>query len=259
MKTTQSNGLAIAYLDEGEGPPVLLVHGFASNHMMNWRVTSWFASLSGAGFRAIALDCRGHGKSGKPHDPAAYAPALMADDLLAVLDAEGVRRTAVFGYSMGARIALEALMAAPGRFACAVLGGVGENLLKPPGNGEALAAALEADEIPEDASATAREFRGFAERTFSDRKALAACMRGQRVAVDPERLARLDVPVLVAAAMEDRIAGPAGPLAEAIPGAATHLVASDDHMRVIGMPAYKAGILAFLEEHAGVPTGTGRR
>ncbi len=75
MHSFTSDGLRLSYVDiapaEGAGDPVLLIHGFASNHAVNWVNTLWTKTLTGAGYRVIALDNRGHGQSDKPHDPAA--------------------------------------------------------------------------------------------------------------------------------------------------------------------------------------------
>ncbi|HSM41135.1 MAG TPA: alpha/beta fold hydrolase, partial [Afifellaceae bacterium] len=68
----RSDDVSIAYIDEGEGDPIILIHGFASNHRVNWVSTGWVSMLTGDGRRVIALDNRGHGESDKPHDPAAY-------------------------------------------------------------------------------------------------------------------------------------------------------------------------------------------
>jgi pimeloyl-ACP methyl ester carboxylesterase len=69
--TQASDGTRIAYDDVGEGEPVLLIHGFAASRVQNWKETGWYQTLTGAGYRVVAMDCRGHGESDKPHDPAA--------------------------------------------------------------------------------------------------------------------------------------------------------------------------------------------
>ena len=99
-----SDGIEIAFIDEGEGDPILLIHGFASNFEVNWVGTGWVSALLRAGCRVIALDNRGHGQSEKIYDPAAYAASEMAKDARRLLDHLGIEQAAVMGYSMGARI-----------------------------------------------------------------------------------------------------------------------------------------------------------
>ncbi|HUH50424.1 MAG TPA: alpha/beta fold hydrolase, partial [Mycoplana sp.] len=82
------DGLELAFFDEGNpaGEPVLLIHGFASSASVNWVHPGWLKTLGEAGYRVIAIDNRGHGRSDKPHDPALYHPPLMAGDAVALLD-----------------------------------------------------------------------------------------------------------------------------------------------------------------------------
>src|ERR1700761_8703300 len=103
---TTTDGIHIAYERVGEGPPVVLVHGFGSSKEQNWKSTGWYGSLGGAGFFLIPLDNRGHGESNKPHDPALYHHDRMAEDVLTVMEAEGVKSAPYVGYSMGGLIGL---------------------------------------------------------------------------------------------------------------------------------------------------------
>src|ERR1051325_8680939 len=105
MQRLQNANVEIAFLDEGEGEPIVLVHGFASNKEVNWVHPAWVSTLTRAGRRAIALDNRGHGASTKLYDPAAYHSAIMAGDVSALIDHLALKRADVIGYSMGARIA----------------------------------------------------------------------------------------------------------------------------------------------------------
>src|SRR5882762_8717655 len=105
MQRFRHGDVDLAFLDEGEGEPIVLVHGFASNAAVNWVHPGWVATLTKAGRRAIALDNRGHGASAKLYDPAAYHSAIMAEDVRGLLDHLGIPRADVMGYSMGARIA----------------------------------------------------------------------------------------------------------------------------------------------------------
>src|SRR3990172_7348195 len=105
MPRFKQGPVEIAFLDQGEGEPVVLVHGFASNKEVNWVQPGWIATLTGAQRRAVALDNRGHGQSAKLYDPADYHTAVMAEDVRALLDHLGFERADIMGYSMGARIA----------------------------------------------------------------------------------------------------------------------------------------------------------
>ena len=68
----------------------MLVHGFGSSRAQNWKSTGWYGGLTEAGFSVVAMDCRGHGESDKPHDPPLYGHDRMAEDVAAVMDAAGL-------------------------------------------------------------------------------------------------------------------------------------------------------------------------
>ena len=138
------DGVEIAFLDEGEGEPIVLVHGFASTKEVNWVFPGWVTTLTRAGRRVIALDNRGHGESTKLYEPAAYHSSLMAEDVRALLDHLGLGRADVMGYSMGARITAFLALAHPERVRSAVLGGLGIRLVDGVGLPETVAQALEA-------------------------------------------------------------------------------------------------------------------
>src|SRR5262249_22508498 len=125
MQRFQHDGVEIAFLDEGEGDPIVLVHGFASTAEVNWLYPGWVATLTEAGRRDIALDKRGQGAWSKLYDPAAYHSARMAEDVRALLDQLGLARADVMGYSMGARITAFFALAYPPRLRRAVFGGLG--------------------------------------------------------------------------------------------------------------------------------------
>ena len=103
MNSFSSNGIEIAYIDEGAGAPVLLIHGFASNVVTNWVDPGWVRTLVRAGYRVVAFDNRGHGRSEKLYDEAVYGAELMAEDARRLLDHLDIARADVMGYSMGAR------------------------------------------------------------------------------------------------------------------------------------------------------------
>jgi pimeloyl-ACP methyl ester carboxylesterase len=101
MQSFNSEGVELAYVEEGEGDPILLIHGFASNIAANWRDAGWIRTLTEAGRRVIALDNRGHGHSEKLYDPSLYGAPAMAEDARRLLDHLGIARADVMGYSMG--------------------------------------------------------------------------------------------------------------------------------------------------------------
>lgn len=246
MHHFSSDGVDIAFIDEGEGDPVLLIHGFASNVRTNWVDTGWVKTLTGAGYRVIALDNRGHGESEKLYDEAVYGSHLMAGDARRLLDHLGLERADVMGYSMGARITAFLSIGAPERVRSAVFAGLGINMVRGVGGAGPIARALEADSIDDVANATARTFRAFAESTHSDLKALAACIRSARVKLTPEHLGQIRSPVLVAVGDADVIGGSAEDLAAIIPGAQAFVIAGRDHMKAVGDRSYKERVLQFL-------------
>src|SRR5258706_1871977 len=124
---TASDGTDIAYDCMGEGEPIVLIHGFGANRLITWANTNWYQTLNRAGHKLIAIDCRGHGESEKPHDPEDYDEGRMAMDVIAVLAALEIPEIVVVGYSMGAQLAIRLMHDAPGRVGRAVLGGLCDN------------------------------------------------------------------------------------------------------------------------------------
>ena len=236
----------IAFLDEGEGEPVVLVHGFASNKEVNWVAPTWITTLTRAGYRAIVLDNRGHGASSKLYDAAAYHSAIMAEDVRALLDRLTLPRADVIGYSMGARITAFLALAYPDRVRSAVLGGLGIRLVEGVGLPETIADGLEAPSIADVTDPTAYLFRAFAEQTQSDLRALAACMRGSRQTLSRAEVGRIAPPLLVAVGSNDQIAGAPEPLAALIPGAQALVIPGRDHMLAVGDRVFKSAVIDFL-------------
>jgi len=248
MPQFSHDGVEIAFLDEGEGEPIVLVHGFASNKEVNWVFPGWVTTLTRAGRRVVALDNRGHGDSTKLYQPAAYRSAVMAEDVRALIDHLGLGRADVMGYSMGARISAFLVLKHPERVRSLIFAGLGINMVRGMVGTGPLAKALEAKSIDDVTNDTARSFRAFAEHTKGDLRALAACMRGPREKITPEMLAGIHVPVLVAVGTEDVIGGSGAELAALIPGAKLLDIVGRDHMKAVGDARFKQGVLDFLTQ-----------
>jgi pimeloyl-ACP methyl ester carboxylesterase len=254
MPTFDSNGVAINYVDEGSGRPVVLVHGFAANLELNWRAPGVIDALLAAGRRVIALDCRGHGKSGKPRDPAAYAGTAMADDVVALADHLRLERPDLAGYSMGGQIAATLLVKHPDRWNSVILSGVGDWVLGESGGDEwhSLVAGLEAKDARAITDPAMKAFRMFIEASGNDVAALAAQQRAGRTIILRDDLARVKLPVMVLLGENDTLIGTGDNLVAAIPGAKL-VTAPGDHMTVVGQPEFRQAIVEFLAAHSPIP------
>ena len=246
MPSFDNGAVQIAYLDEGEGDPILLVHGFASTKNVNWVYPTWVSDLRKNGRRVIALDNRGHGESAKLYDPVEYSIPMMASDVVALMDHLDIARADVMGYSLGARMTAWLGLTKPERLRSAILGGIGMAMVDGGGPGENVAAALEAPSLEDVSDPVGRTFRAFADQTRSDRRALAACLRGSRGLMSREQIAGIDVPVLIAVGTTDEVAGSAHGLGELIAGAEVLDIPNRDHMRAVGDKVYKTGVVDFL-------------
>lgn len=249
----ENEGFRLAYVDQpaqgGPGEPVLLIHGFASSHMVNWVSPGWIKTLTEGGYRAIALDNRGHGLSAKSYRATDYAPEAMARDAVALLDHLGIARAHVFGYSMGARVAAFMALAHPERVATLVFGGLGSGLVEGVGDWDPIAAALLTDDPATIGDPRGRSFRAFADQTRSDRKALAACIATSRRELTPEQVAEIRQPTLVAVGTRDDIGGSAAALAAMMPDAEAFAIERRDHMLAVGDHSFKKRVLTFLAAH----------
>ncbi len=249
MHKFNSDSVEIAFDDVGQGEPVLLIHGFASNGRVNWVDTGWVKTLLDGGFRVITMDNRGHGESEKLYNPDLYSAAEMAEDARRLLDHLKIPRAHVMGYSMGARIAAFLTIAHPSRVGAAVFAGLASRMITGVGGGPEIAKALEASSLLDVTDVEARVFRVFAEQTRGDLKALAACIKSSRVKITGEMLATIKNPVLVVVGENDDVAGEIGPLLAAIPGATGLTLPRRNHMNAVGDRQYKEAVLTFLRAH----------
>ena len=254
MPAFDNNGFEINYIDEGTGPPIVLVHGFASSLQGNWRAPGMVDALLGAGRRVIALDCRGHGRSAKPHDPAAYAGTQMADDVVDLMDHLGIARADLMGYSMGGFLSASLLVRRPERFNSVILAGIGDAIVAgelPRQRSQAIADAMEGKQVEGPAAETARNFRAFAKASGNDLEALGAMQRGRRGGFDGSKLKETALPVLIVVGEGDTLIGSADRLAATIPGA-RYVKVPGDHLTAVGAAEYRRALIEFLAEHSPV-------
>ncbi|RCS22027.1 alpha/beta hydrolase [Phyllobacterium salinisoli] len=245
----EHDGLRLAYREQGEGDPVLLIHGFASSSLVNWVSPGWFQTLTEAGYRAIAIDDRGHGQSAKSHEPADYTPSLMAGDAVALLDHLGIGTAHVMGYSMGARIAAFMALEHPHRVHSLVFGGLGIGMVDGAGDWAPIHEALLADDPATITHPRGLMFRKFADQTKSDRLALAACVLTSKETLSEDAISRISQPTLVAVGTRDDIGGNPHDLAALLPRGRSLDIPERDHMLAVGDKIFKLAVLDFLSEN----------
>lgn len=237
----------------GDRPPVVLQHGFAADSIRNWHASGIVAALLADGREVVAVDARGHGASGKPHDPERYGERAMAGDLAAVADDLGLERFDLAGYSMGGMVSL-VLAGTDERVRRLVVGGIGAAVLERGGpdsravRSTALVAALETDDPTSVSDPTAAAFRAFADSTGADRLALAAHVRAVRA--EPFPVGDIAAPTLVVAGDTDVLAARPQVLADAIPGARLVMVPGD-HLGAVREPAFAGALVGFLGDDGG--------
>jgi pimeloyl-ACP methyl ester carboxylesterase len=250
MAQFTSDGLALAY--DAFGPTdarkaIVLVHGFSSNRYENWKRMGWYDAIAGKGLRGLALDCRGHGESAKPHDASKYDREDMARDVFNLMDHAGIERAHLLGFSMGAHIALTAAITDGGRIDHLVVAGVGGKIFEPAREPDAMAKAMEAPSPDEIGDPMLKSFRHFADEQKEDRLALAACSRGPRSPITRDALMAIRRPTLVIAGARDQLAGPPQGLADAIAGARAVTIPGCDHFSMIAHGLFKASVFDFFD------------
>lgn len=242
------DGVDIAYEVAGNGPPVLLLHGFASDSETNWVRPGVVAALEQARMQVITYDARGHGRSGKPHDPAAYSGSAMVRDARGLIDHLGYEQVFLIGYSMGSQVAA-GVAAIDARVERLVLGGTGPHLLlagalRSSYPATEIAEALEADDPASIRAPVPKAYRAFADATGADRLALAAIQRARALAVSPD-LEAIKVPVLVITGEKDTLAGDPHELVGPLMGSRVQIVPGD-HISAVTNKAFVEALVEFL-------------
>lgn len=262
-----SNGVNIRYVTEGQGVPVVLIHGWMSDSSMWGRDPSGNTKLDtkdAKGLRVIALDCRGHGRSDKPHDPAMYG-AEMAADVVRLLDHLGIEKAHLVGYSMGAYIAGKVAATHPERVLGVVYGGqaplVGnitasdfsevDVFAKAVDEGKDLSAYIIEVTPASRPKPTEAQARMIANFLFGgkDVKAFAAAGRSFKdLAVSAEELRKCTAPVLfIHGGNESNYVKKRVAIARTLLGRGeVKVIEGGDHMTTLAKPEFASEVLAFL-------------
>ena len=241
MPRYQAEGMDFGYTEFGEGPALVLIHGWGASGQ-EWHEVGWVSAV-GEGRRLLIPDVRGHGSSAKPHEAEAYAPARLGQDVLALLDAAGVEEADLLGYSMGAAIALWAVLLAPHRVRSLVVGGV------PDEDVDARVAAGKALRGNGPMTPRAREYQGWAlAQPGNDLLALAACLEGGLELPPYEELAVFGGEAFVAAGTLDRRFDAGQRLASRLPGGRFLALEGDDHMGAFEDVRLHDAVREFLAE-----------
>ena len=255
-----ANGLRIRYAVVGDGPPVVLVHGWGSDRRGNWDATGWTERLC-ADHRVVTLDVRGHGESEKPLDAARYSYAAMAEDVIAVLDALDIERAGFVGYSMGAFIGAWLFGHRPERFTAMVLGGVGIESPESIARAAPIAAGLRAEDAAAIDDPVGRAVRAFVDQDpnidADAREALAVSAlqmwpEGDAVALAGPSIAEIPVPLLAVVGTRDEpYTSSVGAFVDQLADGRALMLEDEDHLGAVRSETFKAAAHAFLQQHAG--------
>lgn len=261
--TFDSGGTPIHYTDEGEGPAVILVHGLAVNADLNWRRNGNIARLVRQ-FRVIALDLRGHGLSGKPHEAESYG-VEMAEDILRLMDYLGISRTHMAGYSLGGKVALKFATMYPERLLTLAVLGFGHGAVADMGYLELIAQDLENGKgMPPLVARLSGNNSGkpslrhtltvrLATRFLSDGRALAGVIRGlPQLAISKEALEELGLPCLTVVGELDPIRQYAETMCDCISDCTMIVIEGADHIKTVNAEQVGDTLIRFWRRHGGM-------
>jgi pimeloyl-ACP methyl ester carboxylesterase len=258
-----SDGVKIHYVVRGKegGEPVLLIHGFTVNIETQWAPV---LEALAKDYKVIAMDCRGHGGSEKPHDPGRYG-LEMARDAVRLLDHLKIDKAHVVGYSMGGSITLQVAARYPERVRTATLGGMG---LPEPGRDKFMAALADSLEkgkglgplvlalTPKDRPRPSAEQIAVINAMLlsrNDPKALAAVIRGsiedKKLALSKEQIQAIKVPMLALIGADDPLRAGVDTLKKELPDVKVVVIDKSDHMTAFRRPEFVGGLKDFLDAH----------
>ncbi|MFO6429380.1 alpha/beta fold hydrolase [Erythrobacter sp. W302b] len=240
------DGTRLAIHTEGEGRPVLLLHGLFSSAQMNWIKWGHGARLAASGFKAIMLDFRVHGQSEAPRDPAAYPPGVLVRDAAVAAEHLGLEPHGfdLVGFSLGARTAIHAVgygILEPRRLAICGMGVAGLS------DWERRAAHFkrvidEFDTIkPGDPAYTARTFL----KSQGVDRVAARLLLDAMDDFDLARLAAITMPTAVICGDEDQDNGSAEDLAALLPDA-RYVAVPGTHLNSVTKPDLGEALARFL-------------
>ena len=240
---TANDGTRIAYQSAGVGRTVLMLHGFLADAARNWIAPCIANAVIDAGFKVLAPDLRGHGKSGAPTDSSYWPQDILADDQFALIAHLGLKDYDLVGYSLGARTAARILVrgATPGR---AVLGGMGASGIMEAG---ARAAMFEDSILHGDKAKDPRAGR-YIQATIAQAglnpQALIGVLKSFAPTTKAELMA-IRIPTLVVSGEKDQDNGSAEELAELLPNGEVAAVPGD-HLTAVVEPLLAKTIAAYL-------------
>ena len=238
------DGGRLSYRIEGQGRPVVMLHGFLANSRFNWIEPGIAKAIAEAGFAAIMLDLRGHGESDASEDPAAYPPDALARDGEALVAHLALADYDLVGYSLGARTAMRMLVRGAQPRRC-VLGGMGDSgILGSAARGAFFADAISNGEASRHPQA-AKIIHAMIARGKLKAKAMLNVIAAQ-VQTAPGELARIETPILVVSGSEDSDNGDAEGLASLLKNAEAQRVPCN-HLSAVQAPELAQAIIAFLK------------
>ena len=247
-----SNGLQIYYETFGQGKPIILVHGWGSDLKQSWVESGWVKSLQSIRM-VIAMDCRGHGQSDKPLDQKVYSYNIMAQDVLHLMDHLNLEKADLFGYSLGAFMAVYLLGHNKERFTSMILGGIGDETEESK-DARFIADALREKDPSQITNRLGRVYRDYVDSNpNNDRESLALSAlqmwpEGYPVQLGGVGLANVDIPVIIINGEDDDpYVKSDQKLADAIPGAQLVRIPNKNHVDVVVDQRFKKEVLEFLK------------